>query len=210
MVREYRLEGKIMYCRKCGKTIPDESKYCPYCRTAVNVENKKTTRKKKKRGVIIGITISLTVFALFLGALFWMNKDSVGKDIQSAIDSAWSETDTDDSPAFLQEITRISSYEITDIEQGEIYTVHVRVKGIDLGKQLKNVAFDEFPQEEDALNEYLIEIIQKCASVETEANIYVEMTEARNKVTFSDTFIDAMSGKIYSYYMGLIEDMVGE
>ena len=49
-----------MYCRKCGKWIPDDSNYCNYC------GNKITLDKKEKRAVwLLVLFIILCLIATF-------------------------------------------------------------------------------------------------------------------------------------------------
>ena len=50
-----------MFCRKCGKELPDDSKFCPYCGMSVNLENEEInyTPSYKK------ITFKEAVVALF-------------------------------------------------------------------------------------------------------------------------------------------------
>ena len=59
-----------MYCRKCGKWIPDDSNYCNYC------GNKITLDKKEKRAD------QISPFVLFLNSLFF------GKSFSSKVASS--------------------------------------------------------------------------------------------------------------------------
>lgn len=164
--------------------------------------------KKAKR---IFLVVSVIILVIIIAGL-WMHFSNAffERDIKNSIDSAWSEVNTDDAPAFLKEITRLSSYEITSIEEGDTYTISVIVKGIDLGSELKRLSYEDFPKpdNEDVLNDYLLAIIEKCKIIETVAVIYAESSAEGYKISFSDTFVDAMSGKIYSYYMDLIRGVL--
>ena len=62
---------------------------------------------------------------------------------------------------------------------------------------------------EGVLNEYLINLIEQCEVVETHASIYIEQLESEYSVYFSDTFVDAMSGKIYSFFLDLFKKSLG-
>ena len=166
------------------------------------------SKKSKKMLLIVSMIIVLAVIAV--GLWMYFNNASVEEDIKNSIDYAWNKADIDDAPAFLQEITRLSSYEITSIEEGDTYTINVVVRGIDMGSHLKELSYEDFPQadDEDALNDYLLGIIENCEIIETIAVIYAEPSAEGYEISFSDTFVDAMSGKIYSYYMDLIEGVL--
>ena len=61
MSRKCLLDWFEMFCRKCGKELPDDSKFCPYCGMSVNLENEEInyTPSYKK------ITFKEAVVALF-------------------------------------------------------------------------------------------------------------------------------------------------
>ena len=42
-----------MYCRKCGKKIPDEARFCPYCGTEVIIPEEIRIKEDGKGGLII-------------------------------------------------------------------------------------------------------------------------------------------------------------
>ena len=78
-----------MYCRFCGKTIPDDSDFCPFCGKALNSINtpsnqtnhagdntfpKKVPSISKKRKIIIYITIScVIILAIIVGGKSYAN-----------------------------------------------------------------------------------------------------------------------------------------
>lgn len=165
---------------------------------------------KKSKTILLVVGVIIILAAISAGLWMHFNNASFEEDIKNSIDSAWGESDTDDTPAFLQEITRLSSYEVTSIEEGDTYTINVVVKGIDLGSELKELSYEDFPQadDEDALNDYLLSIIENCEIIKTSTVIYAEPSAEGYEISFSDTFVDAMSGKIYSYYMDLIEGVL--
>ncbi len=162
---------------------------------------------KTAKRIILGIVCIAALIMVFVGLRMHSDDED---DIKNAIDAAWGNTDTDDAPAYLQEITRLSTYEIISIEEDGWCTINVVVKGIDLGSKLKELSPEDYPQteDEDVLNDYFLEIIKTCEIVETPAEIYAEPSSEGYEITFSDTFVDAMSGKVYSYYMGVLEDML--
>ena len=61
MSRKCLLDWFEMFCRKCGKELPDDSKFCPYCGMSVNLESEEInyTPSYKK------ITFKEAVVALF-------------------------------------------------------------------------------------------------------------------------------------------------
>ncbi|MBQ3384772.1 MAG: zinc-ribbon domain-containing protein [Erysipelotrichaceae bacterium] len=42
-----------MYCYKCGKKIPDEAKFCPYCGAEVKKPDETAVREDGKGGLVI-------------------------------------------------------------------------------------------------------------------------------------------------------------
>ena len=42
-----------MYCYKCGKQIPDDSRFCPFCGAEVRMPEEVTVRNDGKGGLII-------------------------------------------------------------------------------------------------------------------------------------------------------------
>ena len=137
-------------------------------------------------------------------------ESSYEEDIKNSIISTWGEAITGDSPLFLQEITRLSSYEITNITEDDIYIINVVVSGIDLGSKLKELPYEDFPpaDDEDTINDYLLNIIKSCEITKTTTVIYAKPLADGYEISFSDTFVDAMSGKIYSYCMDLVDGIL--
>lgn len=58
-----------MYCRNCGKEIPDGSSFCPECgasqRDDVQVQNVRTVESKTNTKSIVGLVISLIGLLIF-------------------------------------------------------------------------------------------------------------------------------------------------
>lgn len=141
---------------------------------------------------------------------FWLfSRPSTEEQIAAAIEQTWNEAVGDDEPAYLQEIGKRSSYEIISMEGENEYIIHTVVTGIDMSGELDSMSMEELPQDEAEINALLIEMIGRCPQVETEAVIYAQHTEDGYQIAFSDTFVDAMSGKLYSYYTKKINEMAG-
>ena len=67
-----------MFCKSCGKELPDESQFCPYCMTKF-VEEKKiepipTLEKKPKKKLILIITAAVLCVALIVSGIFVVPK----------------------------------------------------------------------------------------------------------------------------------------
>ena len=200
-----------MYCRKCGRQISERSTHCKYCGVKVLSGRRGLLKSKERELLFVAIGILLAVI-ITVGLWIYFINASFEKKIKNSIEVAWNEVNIDDAPAFLQTIAQLSAYEIQSIEKGDTCTIHVVVRGVYLGNELKKLSHDDFPQtkDEDVLNDYLLGIIEKCDYVETATVIYAEPATDRYKIYFSDTFVDAMSGKVYSYYMDLIEGVLEE
>lgn len=165
----------------------------------------------RKKTIFVLLTL-ICIGGVVVGSLFFLNKKSVEEDIINTIEMVWNNTETGEEPDFLKEITKRSSYEIVSIEESDVYCVNVVVKGIDVGEQLKALSYDDFAkiQDEKELNQYLLEIIGESKVVETSTVIYAEPVGEGYEISFTDTFVDAMSGKIYSYYMNIANEVLEE
>lgn len=160
-----------------------------------------------KRFFLVLLAVAVAVSA---AVGFWFfGQPSTEEQIAEAIEQTWNEAVGKDEPAYLQEIGKRSSYEIISMEGENEYIIHTVVSGIDMSGELDSMSMDDIPQDEAEINALLIEMIGRCPQVETEAQIYARKTEDGYQISFSDTFVDAMSGKIYSYYTQKIDEMTG-
>ena len=164
--------------------------------------------KQKKNIVLAVIGIIIVAIALILFGIY-RNNVPTEEDFLRAIDDAWNNASDPDDPDYLLAIERVSMYEIINIESGDYYTIHVEVTGIDIGHELNQINPNDYPQDETAINAYLIELVKKCPKVETKCTIYATVVDDVIQITFSDTFVDAMTGKIYSYYMEKVNEIMG-
>lgn len=81
-----------MFCKYCGKEIPDTAKYCDGCgcptedkpRTSRVSESKKAPKKKKKRHPILGTIILIFGIFIFIGALVGESDEPKKVDNNSA------------------------------------------------------------------------------------------------------------------------------
>lgn len=206
------MKVKAVSCPSCGASWGvDKDKtqvFCPYCGTKIVLQNEDGNKSKRTKKIVLAICAMIVLATITVGVWLFVDNISFKEGIKKSIEAAWSEADKNDVPPFLQEITRRSSYEIISVEKGDTCTVDVVVKGVDLGSELKAISYEELPQseEETAINDFLLDIIENCEIVETPAVIYAKPSGESYEIVFTDTFVDAMSGKIYSYCM----DLVGE
>lgn len=61
MSRKCLLDWLEMFCRKCGKELPSDSKFCPYCGMIVNLENEEINHTPSYKK----ITFKEAIVALF-------------------------------------------------------------------------------------------------------------------------------------------------
>lgn len=55
-----------MFCKKCGKKIPENSKFCTFCGSTITGKNIDTYRKKNYKGVFILAFIAAFILVYFL------------------------------------------------------------------------------------------------------------------------------------------------
>lgn len=59
-----------MYCSNCGKEIPKESDFCPYCGTDLKEENS-IEKSSKSENIICGIAIGFFVLIIIGLIYYW-------------------------------------------------------------------------------------------------------------------------------------------
>ena len=160
-----------------------------------------------KRIIAIGVSVILCALVGMLISRYMFKQT-----IKEAIDEEWRLSEQEDIPEYMKEIDRKSSYRIVKIDKGNICKVQVVVQGVDLANEMRKIPIQDLPKmaDEQEINTYVIGLIEKSEMVETEANIYVEKNPKGYDVTFSDVFVDAMSGKLYTYSIEVMEEILGE
>ena len=89
-----------MYCNKCGKEIPENSKFCGGCGTAVQTKTKPVAKKQKKEKKRAPIWVSLLVMAAaFLIGKFVMAPSMLSEPQQDQGSYQQEETSQSDSAA---------------------------------------------------------------------------------------------------------------
>ena len=71
-----------MYCKNCGKELPEESSFCPYCMTKITEEipAEPISKQKSKQKILIAVIAAVTAIALVISSIFLfpglINKDT--------------------------------------------------------------------------------------------------------------------------------------
>ena len=166
------------------------------------------------RGRKIALTVILVVTAALLlgiGGWYLWNLYSI-HTLHSAIEEAWNRDDTRKIPEYLEYLDEHSSFEIDSVIKGDgPWQVTVTVHGLDLADELerrdpKKFAPDEDP---DEIDEYILSLAKKADPMERTTVIYAWPEEDGYRIRFSETFIDAMTGGVYSYVLELVDDITG-
>ena len=155
---------------------------------------------------VIFVTIIISVCVIAFG-----NSNAKYQDLIFEIDKAWTSALTEDQPKYLSKIDEKSSYSITKIKkEDEEYIISVSVDAPDLGGKLSMLSYDELPQTEDIdeLNDFLCTKIDNATNCNTKTEIYATKIDGKYNISFSDEFVDAMSGKIYSYSSNVLMDEI--
>ena len=165
--------------------------------------NTKPFITKRNVFILLGLLALVTAIALF--ALLIMDKphtDQTHADLVAAIDTAWNIGKTEEQPAYLTKLDRLSSYRIHSVErEGDVCIVSAIVTAPDLGNRLTHLDADETPQSnrEEDVDAFLCTQVDMATITDTEATLFVYDINGEYHVSFSNEFADAMSGKLYSY-----------
>lgn len=156
-------------------------------------------------------TVALVIILILIAVLiaFYVVSAIQKSEIKKAINAAWSFNDKDKAK-YLTELDALSTYEVISIEKkGEEYIVKTAVTAPDLGERLSAIDYLDFPRdkEEDAINAFLSKQIKEAKIKKTNAEIYAYKINGKYEITFSDTFVDAMSGNVYKYSLKAFEDI---
>lgn len=74
-----------MFCRNCGKELPEEAKFCPNC--GYNKTNSEASAKSSSSGKITAINV-LTILSMVLGIFAFFIPTIVGAFVLEAIKKA--------------------------------------------------------------------------------------------------------------------------
>ena len=162
-------------------------------------------RKRKLFLTVIAVLIAALVIGL-AGWYLWNANES--RKLYNAIEEAWNRDLDDDMPEYLQYLDEISEFQIDSIEKGEPWVVTVTVTGLDLAGDLKPKNFAKYTDPED-IDRYLLSLAKKADPLERTAVLYAWPEEDGYRIQFSETFIDAMTGGVYSFTLELIAEITG-
>lgn len=162
-----------------------------------------------KKKIIIVFSVCIIVFLLVLAMLFFNNKPN--KELIVAVDKAWNTAKTEDQPEYLTKLDELTSYELNSVEQeGDRYIIEASVMAPDLGGQLSKIDYSKLSQTESTedINAFLCEQIEKAEIQKTISYIYAYKINGKYQISFSENFVDAMSGNLYSYSQTTLVDML--
>lgn len=176
----------------------------------------------RKKLLFICGTVMLLVLAAVISILLCLDfspepaetlpKEPTQEALALAVESAWLSAQSPEQPAFLTKLDEMSSYELHSVEPLENgrYLLKMVVTAPDLGGQLMKLGYAQLPQEnnENELNTFLCEQIDKAEVKQSEAAIMAVSVDGEYHITFSDDFVDAMSGGAYSYSRQAMVDML--
>ena len=166
-------------------------------------------KRTKKLLPVILVMLIVAAAVFFAWRYYGTNQKET---LYKAINQAWQQANDENTPEYLEYIDKHSKFRITSIEQGEPLVLSVTVRGVDLAGELRKIdplTFSWDMDEED-LNDYLISLVKQAGSTEVTTILYAWPEEnGAYRIQFSETFIDAMSGMVYSYAQEWIDELVG-
>lgn len=175
-------------------------------------------KRKRKEGITMTrkVRLLLAVLALLAALLCgfgaWRVYEGAKMDaMYRAVLEVWNQTATEDTPAYLQAIDRRTEFVLEKIEKGNPYVLTVTVYGVDLGGKLRETdpAAMSGLESEQAINDYLTGLVEQSGETEVQTILYAWPEGDGYRIQFSDTFIDAMSGMVYSYFQDMINGATG-
>lgn len=170
--------------------------------------------KLTKNSVIVITVVIAAICLLTISLIFVLNNkndSSIDESLIDSIDKKWSSAKSDNQPKYLTEIDKKSSYEIKSVKKdGDFYTIKAIITAPDLGDQLLKLGYETLPNTDDTneIDEFLCEQLEMAENKQTEAYIYAEFFDEKYNISFSDDFVNAMSGNLYSYSQKSLIDML--
>ena len=181
-----------MFCRKCGKEIPDWAKYCKYCGAAVKPaapaqkEPEEPADKKRKKNVIpfiilgfVSIVILISVIIFFI----WINKAGES-DADETVIAEWDFTGQGESGVSEKETqtefqvipeTEVQTQSVEETTEAEEVQAAAEQEGIHYYEiVMADVAWNEAFEDSISRGGYLVQINSR-----EEYNYIVEMLEGQ-------------------------------
>ena len=128
------------------------------------------------------------------------------------INKKWNEVvNIENQPRYLTELNRLSQYTVNSVKKvDDVYVVKVTVSAPDLGSIMKTFDYSNLPSTEntDEINSFLCEQLKFAEIIKTETYIHAYKIDDTYQILFSDEFVDAMCGKLYTYAQSSFVDMM--
>ncbi len=167
---------------------------------------KKTLCKHKTLLIAIAIVALIVLFILLFNGI------KTKKEISTAINNTWNEiVNIENQPQYLMELNDLSQYTVKSVKKVDgVYVVKATVSAPDLGAIMKTFDYNKLPNTENAdeINSFLCEQLKTAEIVKTKAYIHAYKVDDTYQISFSDEFVDAMCGKLYTYAQSSFVDMM--
>lgn len=163
-----------MFCTKCGQQLNDDAKFCSACGTSVESVEPQEAPKKKKTGLIVGLS-ALVLVLLVGGVVLFMVNRPINK-----IKNAFAEGNVEAAVSLYDEVTSEKDAEKV-VEMALTYAVELKDAYI---KEEENVDYDMVHNSLNALDTGITEGNAEIAEI----NDVVEQFK-----TSRDNFADAQS-----------------
>ncbi len=170
--------------------------------------------KMSSKKIILFSAILVVLIASVVTAIIIISSNSGEKpseELINAVQTTWKSAKSDEQPKYLTKIDSLSSYKLKSVEKEDGQQVITAVvTSPDLKTQLSKIEYKDLPQTEDteAINNFLCEQIEKADVIKTEATVYAVETNGEYKISFSEEFVNAMTGNLYSYSQTALTDIL--
>lgn len=163
--------------------------------------------KNKKVAIISVSSLVLLVLISVLIILFLPKKPN--KALINAIDREWSTIKTETQREYVKKLDKLTVYKLASYRiEDDRYIIKAKVEGVNLNEQLKNINKEKLPKDQNELDAFLCNLLEKSKPYKTTAEIYAYKINGKYHVSFSDDFINAMSGNLYEYYKSSVNEAV--
>ncbi len=165
--------------------------------------------KQKTKMILAVLALIVVAFGIFLGwRIYEVNRL---ESIHRVIQEAWDQPQSDDMPEYLKYIDMYSDFSIEKIEKGDPWVITIRVMGVDLAEQMRNIdpALFSADMEEWELDTYLVSLVKKADLIYVDCFVYLYPQDDGFRVQFTETFVDAMSGMTLTYAREMAQEVVG-
>jgi hypothetical protein len=168
----------------------------------------KNTNRKRILFIAIGLLVALGLFAF----LILQNMPLSEAKAKDYIDADWAESlvSQEDQPQYLEQLSQKATYVINSIDGDDgYYTITVTVSAPDLKTYFINNSVHLLENVDD-LDAFVCDCIEKSSYIDTVAEVYIYELAGEIRVSYSDTFVDAMHGGIISYSQEMLRDLYAD